>query len=163
VVDLDELSAASSAQPIPADFDAEKAPNAAEIEQQFAVVCMEFAEKHFKLISNIQASKLPRMTQFDDEILAGFEQHFPELANNDKLKKLSEDELKNPKAKERWREFMHHFEKKVQDFNFGTLIRSDCTEDYTESNSFFALRLQFYAIEIARNRRGLNDVLCKKQ
>lgn len=45
----------------------------------------------------------------------------------------------------------------VNDFNFGTLIRTDAGGDYTESNTLFTTRIQFYAIEIARNRLGLNE------
>lgn len=54
----------------------------------------------------------------------------------------------------------------VADYNFGTLIRSNASEDYTERNTMFITRIQFYAIEIARNRLGLNDaahLLAKKE
>lgn len=88
------------------------------------------------------------------------------------------------------------YEKKVKDYNFGSLIRTDARQEYAEANtifgaqsshsSFYCLSLtwessshshtsksspehsgrfrpftcfysQFYAIEIARNRLGLND------
>lgn len=83
--------------------------------------------------------------------------------------------MKSKTGKERWRNFMTPFEHKIDDYNFGTLIRANCKEDYTEANSIFGqlttalaatrltlcsltgYRTQFYAIEIARNRRGLND------
>lgn len=67
------------------------------------------------------------------------------------------------------------------DYNFGSLVRADCEKDYSEENSIFGqspslesvsrlrgmiltlcwivLRLQFYAFEILRNRKGLNDVV----
>jgi hypothetical protein len=50
------------------------------------------------------------------------------------------------------------YETKVQDFNFGTLLRNRAMEDYAENNAFFVTRLQFYAIEITRNRFGLNSI-----
>lgn len=40
----------------------------------------------------------------------------------------------------------------------GTLIRKDVHGDYNEKNSFIVVRIQFYAIELARNKEGLNDV-----
>ena len=96
---------------------------------------------------------------------------------------------------------MHRYEKKVKDFNFGSLIRTDSRREYAETNTIFGVSVflrswshhlshsyfyvvtriqasnvhldlihgivtdytyltiiyQFYAIEIARNRLGLND------
>ncbi|KAG7231967.1 hypothetical protein INR49_010050 [Caranx melampygus] len=49
----------------------------------------------------------------------------------------------------------------VEDFNYGTLLRLDCEKDYTEENTIFATRVQFFAIEIARNREGFNDAVYK--
>ncbi len=48
-------------------------------------------------------------------------------------------------------------ETRSTDFNFGTLIRTDATDEYTQFNTTFVTRLQFYVYEIARCRRGLND------
>jgi hypothetical protein len=78
---------------------------------------------------------------------------------------------------------------RVDEYNFGTLIRLNAEDDYTETNSMFGTfcsefrkenypftdskplaihlssytgyRVQFYAIEIARNRHGLNDKVWK--
>lgn len=79
----------------------------------------------------------------------------------------------------------------VTDFNFGTLIRTDSADEYTQYNTTFGelsfpllgclyaiqsslwsshsppfistvTRLQFYVYEIARNRRGLNDWVFEK-
>lgn len=73
----------------------------------------------------------------------------------------------------------------MNDYNFGTLIRINCEDDYTETNSMFGksrnsafqralvavvanldfstgLRVQFLAIEILRNRRGMNDFIYEK-
>ena len=50
----------------------------------------------------------------------------------------------------------------VEDFNFATLLRLDCTGDYSEANTILVTRAQFVAIEIARNREGLNDGLNEK-
>ena len=45
----------------------------------------------------------------------------------------------------------------MEDYSFGTLIRTDVNEDYSEKNSILVTRIQFFAIELARNREGLND------
>jgi hypothetical protein len=66
--------------------------------------------------------------------------------------------MKSATAKELWRPFIEGYEKKVQDFNFGTLLRVKAAGGYDPDNTTFATRLQFFAIEIARNREGLNDV-----
>ncbi|KAK4705955.1 hypothetical protein P7C70_g235, partial [Phenoliferia sp. Uapishka_3] len=165
-MDLEDLAGVAGAGPgatIPAGFKAEEAPNAEEIEMQFAVVAFEQAETYFNLITAVRPSTLKRLTKFDDEIIEAFTAAFPELANNDEaLKNLNEEEMKSPEGKKRWREFLMPFDGKVDDYNFGTLIRADCTDDYTQANSIFGLRLQFYAIEILRNRRGLNDPVYEK-
>ncbi|KAG7263717.1 hypothetical protein CRUP_017688 [Coryphaenoides rupestris] len=55
-----------------------------------------------------------------------------------------------------WRPFCNQFEGVIEDFNYGTLLRLDCEKDYTEENTIFATRIQFFAIEISRNREGFN-------
>lgn len=51
---------------------------------------------------------------------------------------------------------------KVEDHSFGTLLRLDCREDYSEANSTLVPRIQFYAIELARNREGHNNCIREK-
>ncbi|POY72068.1 hypothetical protein BMF94_4938 [Rhodotorula taiwanensis] len=138
-------------------FNPEEAQNDELIEQQFAVMCFEQAEAYFNLITKMKPSELKRLTKWDDEIMEAFEKHFPDYQSDEKLRVLNEDEMKSAAGKKRWREFMLPFEKKIDEYNFGTLIRTSCEEDYSQENSIFGYRLQFYAIEIARNRRGLND------
>ncbi|NXB39713.1 PBDC1 protein, partial [Eulacestoma nigropectus] len=58
---------------------------------------------------------------------------------------------------QKWRPFCLRFEGVVEDFNYGTLLRLDSRREYTEENTIFATRIQFFAIEIARNREGCND------
>lgn len=45
----------------------------------------------------------------------------------------------------------------MEDFSFGTLIRIDSDGEYSEENSMLTTRIQFFAIELARNREGYND------
>lgn len=79
-----------------------------------------------------------------------------------KVDKINEDELKSPEAKEVWRPFCNQFKHSVEDYSFGTLLRIDCTGDYSQENTMFTTRIQFYAIELARNKEGFNDSVRKK-
>lgn len=79
-----------------------------------------------------------------------------------KVDKIDEDELKSPEGKVKWRSFCEQFKDIVEDYSFGTLLRADCTEDYSEKNSVLTSRIQFYAIELVRNREGLNDGVREK-
>lgn len=137
-------------------FDAEKADNFEDIERQFAVVAVEQAETYWSLITKVPGSKL-RLTKYDDEIYEAFLERFPEYKDVEKLKKICEDDLKTKEAKENWRGFCSLFEKKIEDFNFGTLLRTDSSAEYGQHTTCFVVRIQFYAFEIARNKHGLND------
>ncbi|KAI8071848.1 putative polysaccharide biosynthesis protein [Thamnidium elegans] len=128
-----------------------------DIEKQWAVKAMHHAETYFKLISAIDPKQL-RLTKIDDEILQDFEETFPEI----NVEHLEDKDFKTAAAKEKWRLFINKYEKRVNEYNFGSLIRIDCKEDYTEENTMFGVRMQFYAVEIARNKKGLNDALRKK-
>jgi len=93
----------------------------------------------------------------DDQILEHFQKDFPEF---DPAETLDEDRMKSKEGKERWRKFVTVYEKgenKIEDFNFGTMLRKSPKTEYGEEETIFAVRMQFYAIEIARNRAGLND------
>lgn len=74
---------------------------------------------------------------------------------------MDENELKNPTAKDKWRTFIDKFNK-LDDFSYGTLMRSDASIDFGPHNSIFVVRTQFWAIEIARNREGYNDQIRHK-
>lgn len=70
---------------------------------------------------------------------------------------LDEAELKSDQSKALWREFCNGHKDLVEDFNFATILRLDPKKDYSPENTTLVPRVQFYAIEIARNRAGLND------
>lgn len=73
---------------------------------------------------------------------------------------LDENELKSVESKRKWRDFSEKFNK-LDDYAFGTLIRGDASEDFSPDNSILVVRIQFLAIEIARNREGCNDSIRK--
>ncbi|PWN29616.1 DUF757-domain-containing protein [Jaminaea rosea] len=143
-------------------FDPNQAQNLPEIEKQMAVKCVEHAQATWNLYEKVLPSTL-KLSKHDDEIMADFEDKFPELAKDEaKIRKIDEEAMKSPQGKEAWRNFINKYEGKVADFNFGTLIRTDSSDEYTQFNTTFVTRLQFYVYEIARNRRGLNDWIYEK-
>ncbi|NXA43701.1 PBDC1 protein, partial [Eudromia elegans] len=130
-----------------------------------------------QLISSVEPARL-RLTRLDERIYGEFRRCFGSL----RVDRLDPEELKSEEAKavrgpgghaatpgasacvtrcppQKWRPFCLHFEGLVEDFNLGTLLRLDCREGYSEENTIFATRIQFLAIEIARNREGCNDVV----
>lgn len=52
--------------------------------------------------------------------------------------------------------------KNLEDFSFGTLLRLSAGEEYSEANTILVTRVQFLAIEIARNREGANDAVYQR-
>ncbi|VDC05277.1 unnamed protein product [Peniophora sp. CBMAI 1063] len=139
-------------------FDPNTAENHQDIEKQFAVKAVEHAQTYWNLLEKVQPREL-RLTQYDDAIFDHAKTDFPELFENDfaKLRKMDEDWMKSKEGKERWRKFMAQYEKTIKDHNFGSLIRTDADGEYSERNTIFVMRMQFYVFEIARNRLGLND------
>lgn len=134
-------------------FDPDTADNYEDMEKQFAVKAVHHMTVYWGILEKMPGSKL-RLTRIDDEILEHFKQEFPEF---DPSEEIDEDKMKSKEGKEKWRNFVNQYEKKVDDFNFGTMLRKSPKTEYGEKETMFAVRMQFYAIEIARNRAGLND------
>ncbi|KAJ4992693.1 hypothetical protein SVAN01_01739 [Stagonosporopsis vannaccii] len=134
-------------------LDAEHADNFEDIEKQFAVKVVQHMETYWNILEKVRGSTL-RLTKLDDEIYEHFQKEFPDF---DASATINEDEMKSKAGKERWRNFINQYEKKVDDFNFGAMLRASPKTDYTQDGTIFAVRMQFYAVEIARNRQGLND------
>ncbi|EWC44667.1 hypothetical protein DRE_06563 [Drechslerella stenobrocha 248] len=134
-------------------FDPEKAENLDDIEKQFAVKTVMYMQTHWSLLENRRGSELT-LTRMDDEVFENFKQTFPEL---DVSQKIDEDVMKSKAGKEKWRNFVNQYEKTIKDFNFGTMLRISPKDEYDQDTTILAVRMQFYAIEIARNKLGLND------
>lgn len=64
-------------------------------------------------------------------IYEAFRKDFPDF----RIDVVSEESLKSPEAKELWRPWCMQFEKKVEDYNFATLLRHRADIEYTEENS----------------------------
>lgn len=102
--------------------------------------------------------KLLHLTPFDDTIYKIFRESFPKLDVNI----IDEDKMKSYLGKEKWRTFCEKFRTVVEDYSYGTLLRADASKNYDAQNSILVTRIQFYAIELARNREGINDIIKSK-
>nr|XP_031302147.1 protein PBDC1 isoform X3 [Camelus dromedarius] len=120
----------------------------------WAMRAMQHAEVYYRLISSVDPQLL-KLTKVDDQIYSEFRENFEKL----RIDVLDPEELKSESAKEKWRPFCLKFDGIVEDFNYGTLLRLNCSQGYTEENTIFAPRIQFFAIEIARNREGYNKAV----
>merc|ERR1712106_362438 len=125
-------------------------------EELWAMKAMEHVEVYFNLLCSVEPTrlKLSGNQELDDKLYKDVKESFPKL----NFGKLIEDDLKNEKAKVDWREFSNRY-KHVEDFGLGSLLRMDSAKDYSEENTMLAIKIQFFAIEIARNKEGLNDSL----
>ena len=122
-------------------------------------------EAYWGLLNKCRGSEL-RLTKLDDDIYNHFKGEFPDL---DLKATINEDEMKSKKGKERWRNFVETYKETVKDYNFGTILRSNPTFEYGEKETILGIcpqlrmecsdmadrgtlvvRMQFYAIEIAR-------------
>ena len=151
-VGAEGLLAAKSALSAPSD----QFGNDGRVEELWAMKAMEHAEVYFNLLCSVEPSrlKLTGNKDRDDDIYKDFKETFPSL----NVAKFSEEDLKSESAKAAWRTFSERY-KDVEDYSLGCLLRLDSSKDYTEDNTALAIKIQFFAIEIARNRDGCNDSL----
>ncbi|KAJ9150441.1 hypothetical protein NKR23_g3740 [Pleurostoma richardsiae] len=147
-----------SQAPVPANFNAEEADNLEDIEKQFAVKAVQQMQTYWAILEKVKGSSL-RLTKMDDDIYDHLMRDFPDF---DPAEPIDEEKMKSKEGKKRWREFMMAYEKKIEDYNFGTLVRKSPKDEYDQHTTIFVPRMQFYAIEIARNRKGLNDWIYEK-
>lgn len=128
------------------------------MEKQFAVKAVQHLTTYWAILERVKGSTL-RLTRMDEDIYNHLMETFPDF---DPAARIDEDEMKSKAGKEAWRKFMMAYEKKIDDYNFGTMLRVTHKEEYEQHNTIFVPRMQFYAVEIARNRKGLNDWIYEK-
>lgn len=90
---------------------------------------------YWALLERTPGSKL-RLTRMDDEIFEHFKNDFPDF---DVAATIDEDEMKSKAGKERWRNFMSEYEKTVNDYNFGTMLRTNPKFEYGEKETIFGV------------------------
>uniref|UniRef100_A0A0A9YVK1 UPF0368 protein Cxorf26 n=1 Tax=Lygus hesperus TaxID=30085 RepID=A0A0A9YVK1_LYGHE len=131
---------------------AEEFENDPSVEAVWAMKAFEHSEVYFNILCSVDP-KVLRLTKHDDSIYTTFREDFPDLD----VKLIDEDSMKSVEGKQKWRAFCEKFKETVEDFSFGTLLRANVEGDYSEKNSILTTRIQFLAIEIARNREGHNN------
>ncbi|RYO93752.1 hypothetical protein DL766_002991 [Monosporascus sp. MC13-8B] len=124
--------------PTPQNFDAENADNLEDIEKQFSVKAVQHLETYWAILQKVKGSTL-RLTKFDEEIYEHLKRDFPDF---DPAETINEDEMKSKAGKERWRNFMMAYEKKVDDYNFGTILRTNPKFEYEQDTTIFVPRRQ---------------------
>ncbi|XP_053421724.1 protein PBDC1-like [Nycticebus coucang] len=125
-----------------------------DIKMAWAMRAMQHAEVYYKLISSVDPQFL-KLTKVDDQIYSEFRENFEKL----RMDILDPEELKSESAKEKWRPFCLKLDEIIEDFNYGTWLRLDCSQGYTEENTICAPRIQFFVIEIAQNWEGYNKAV----
>lgn len=88
---------------------------------------------YWSLLENMKGSSL-RLTKFDDEIYEHFKREFSDF---DPAATIDEDQMKSKESKERWRSFISAYEKRIDDFNFGTMLRANPKWEYDEKETIF--------------------------
>ena len=91
---------------------------------------------YWSILEKMPGSKL-KLTKMDDEIFEHFQKDFPDI---DISQTMDEDKMKSKDGKERWRNFMMAYEKKVDDYNFGTMLRNNPKAEYTEQDTIFGMQ-----------------------
>lgn len=119
-------------------FDPQNAQNLVEIEKQFAVVAVEQAQTYWNLLASVKPRDL-RLTKIDDEIFEDLSATFEDMLKEPytSLIKIDENMMKNEDGKVKWRDFIARYEKKIKDYNFGSLIRVDANNEYSQDNTIF--------------------------
>lgn len=153
---------------------AEEFVNDPDIEIAWMSSAVRQMEAYYKLITSVKSLDEIKLTPNDDLLYETFQARFSDL----NIESLTEESIKSSEgkclcfwtvffipfyqpflAKEKWRTFCMDMKDNVEDFNYATMLRLNCKQDYNEANTILVPRVQFIAIEIARNRRGLNTGL----
>lgn len=106
------------------------------MEKQFAVKVVQHMQTYWFILEKVKGSTI-RLTKMDDDIYNHLKGAFPDF---DPAVTIDEDEMKSKQGKERWRAFMMAYEKKVDDYNFGTMVRNSPKVEYEERTTIFGAR-----------------------
>uniref|UniRef100_A0A915JWY4 Polysaccharide biosynthesis domain-containing protein n=1 Tax=Romanomermis culicivorax TaxID=13658 RepID=A0A915JWY4_ROMCU len=136
---------------------AEDYVNDPSLEAAWAIRCYENARLHMSLICSCNPKYL-KLSENDDVLYEKFRSVFPKL----NVGLVDETDLKSNTAKDTWREFLEVNANLVEDHNSGFLLRLDSKGNYDSENTILVVKLQFLAIEVARNREGNNETLRKQ-
>lgn len=135
--------------------------NDANLELLWAEKAYKHAEAYWGILRALPDKTKIKLTQIDEHIYTHMRTEFPHAEFQ--LSPLTDDGLKSAAGKVAWRSFCTAYDKhaSIADYNMGTLLRLDASRGYEPDNTTIVPRIQFFAIEIARNREGANDQINK--
>lgn len=137
-------------------MDSLEVENSGEIEMNGIMHAVEYMSDHWNMLvssNDADALVLTADRAEDDRLYREFRAAFGAM---DVLRTESRM-LKDPRTQETWRAFMMAQDGRMEEFNMISLLRIDATLGYDDENTLLVPRVQFLAIEIARNREGVND------
>jgi hypothetical protein len=105
---------------------------------------VEHMTTYWSILEKMPGSKL-RLTRYDDDIHDHFKTTFPDF---DLKATIDEDAMKNKEGKEKWREFINAYDKKVEDYNFGTMLRANPAWEYGEKETIFGMFVISYYVAV---------------
>uniref|UniRef100_A0AC35TU56 Polysacc_synt_4 domain-containing protein n=1 Tax=Rhabditophanes sp. KR3021 TaxID=114890 RepID=A0AC35TU56_9BILA len=129
---------------------AEEYVNDDQIELAWAIKASERATVHQNLLVNCDTMTL-KLNKHQPEIYEQFRKTFPDFD----IEQVTETTLKGTN-KHLWHDYCELFKTTVDDYNLGSIMRVDATKIYSQENSIIVPRIQFLAIEGARNIEGVN-------
>lgn len=88
---------------------------------------------YWAILEKVRGSQL-RLTKMDDDIYEHFKREFPEI---DPSETIDENKMKSKEGKEKWRKFINAYDKKINDFNFGTIVRTNPKYEYEQDTTIF--------------------------
>lgn len=97
------------------------------------LLAVEHLMTYWAILEKVKGSQL-RLTKMDDEIYESFKAEFPDF---DPSATINEDQMKSKAGKEKWRNWVNQYEKKIEDFNFGTIIRTRADAEYDQDTTIF--------------------------
>ena len=132
--------------------------NSGEIELNGIMAAVDYMSEHWGRLTSCAADAselvLTGSRGDDDRLYREFRAAFGGLD----VAVVREGTLKEPRSQEAWRTFMMAQDGRLEEFNMICLLRIDAALGYDNDNTLLVPRVQFLAIEIARNREGVNDV-----
>jgi hypothetical protein len=122
-------------------------------------IAVQHMTTYWAILEKVRGSSL-RLTKMDEDIYEHLKKDFPEF---DPAATIDEDEMKSKTGKERWRNFMMAYEKKIDDYNFGTILRSNPKWEYGQDETIFGKRMQMdFLSGIADSHSSQDAILCHR-
>lgn len=111
------------------------------------------ADTYSTMLKIYSDKKKLKLTPIDSDIYQHFRSIFPSL----NISVLSDDFV--TRDHKLWLEFINSYKhnSNINDYQFGTILRKNCSLAADSDNTMLVCRIIFLAIEIARNREGNND------